>query len=117
MFSIASSSLFGQDAVNRRPAYAESSRNRACRLTARVHALGQSGFGFIECLRSSDVLPTRATRLAGSGAAFPAQFKFEFRKTREYACDHSTRCVRRIYAFLHGVSGPSALGGPPRRTK
>jgi hypothetical protein len=63
MFSIAFSSLFGQDAVNRRPAYAESSRNRACRLTARVHALGQSGFGFVECLRSSDVLPACPTRL------------------------------------------------------
>jgi hypothetical protein len=46
MFSIAFSSLFGEDAVNRRPAHVEGVSNRARRLTASsVHPLRQSGFG------------------------------------------------------------------------
>ncbi|MDT5172207.1 MAG: hypothetical protein QOD02_5585, partial [Mycobacterium sp.] len=44
MFSITFSSLFGQDAVNRRPAYAESAGNRARRFAACVHPHCQSGF-------------------------------------------------------------------------
>jgi hypothetical protein len=45
MFSIAFTSLFGEDAVNRRPAYAESGRDGAGRFTAGVHPLRQSGVG------------------------------------------------------------------------
>jgi hypothetical protein len=56
MFSIAFSSLFGQDAVNRRPAYAESSRNRARRLTARVHAPRQTRPFDLSSALSLDVL-------------------------------------------------------------
>src|ERR1700756_1981808 len=44
MFSIAVTPLFGQDAVNRRPAYAESGRNGAGRFTADVHPLRRSSF-------------------------------------------------------------------------
>ena len=39
MFSIAFSSLFGQDAVHRRPAHAEGVGNRARRFAACVHPL------------------------------------------------------------------------------
>jgi hypothetical protein len=59
MFSIAFSSLFGQDAVNRGPAYAESSRNRARRLTAGMHAPCQPDLSFAECLWTTNCLPTR----------------------------------------------------------
>ena len=61
MFSIAFSSLFGQDPVYRRPAHAESVGNRARRLAACVHPHGQSGFLLVKRLGSSDVLTASPT--------------------------------------------------------
>ena len=77
MFSIAFSSVFGQDAVNRCPARAESRRNRARRLTACVHPLGQRSVLLIRRLGPTDVLPTRATRLAGRCAALSPEFQLK----------------------------------------
>jgi hypothetical protein len=53
MFSIAFSSLFGQDAVYRRPAHAKGVGNSAGRLTACVHPLRQSSFRRVERLAAS----------------------------------------------------------------
>jgi len=52
MFSIAFSSLSGQDSVYRRPAHAEGMGKRARWLAASVHPLRQSGFGLVERLHS-----------------------------------------------------------------
>jgi hypothetical protein len=77
MFSIASSSLFGQDAVNRRPAYAECCGYRARRFAAGVHALRQSSLLLIKHLGPSDVLPACPTCLACRCPAFPTKFQFK----------------------------------------
>ena len=68
MFSIAFSSLFGQDAVHRRPAHAESGRNRARRLTAGVHALRQSWLCFASSALGRPMCCPR-TRRASRAAA------------------------------------------------
>ena len=65
--------VISKNPVDGRTPDSKCGRDGARRLTAGVHPLRQSGFGFIESLRSSDVLPARATRPTGSGAAFPAK--------------------------------------------
>jgi hypothetical protein len=77
MFSIAFTSLFGQDAVYRRPAHAECSGNGARRFAACMHPQGQSSFLLIKRLRSSDVLPPCPTRLACGCTAFPTKLKLK----------------------------------------
>lgn len=100
MFSIAFSSLFSQDAVNRRPASAESSRNRVCRLTARLHPLRQSGFLSIKRLGPTDLLAPCPTCLACRCTSFPTEFKLKLGEAGEYSGDHTTGRVheRSIHA-------------------
>ena len=99
MFSSAFSSLFGQDAVNRRPAYAERSRNRARRLTARVHALSQSRFRLIKRPGTPNVLPACPTRLACGSTPFAAQLKFKLGQAGQYSGNHSACGVGRVDAL------------------
>jgi hypothetical protein len=72
MFSIAFSSLFGQDAVNRRPAYAEGVDNRARRFTAPVHPPSQRSVLLIKSLGPTDVLPACPPCFSCRCPAFPA---------------------------------------------
>ena len=72
MFSIAFSSLFGQDSVYRRTAHAEGVGNRARRFAACVHPLRQSRLLLVKHLGASDVLPSRPTCLPCRCTAFAA---------------------------------------------
>src|SRR5262245_57749771 len=99
MFSIAFSSLFGQDAVHRRPTHAESSRNRARRLTISIHPLRQSSFLLVERLGPTDVLAACPTRFPRRTMAFAAQFKFKLSQAGEHASHHAACGVRRVDAL------------------
>jgi hypothetical protein len=68
MFSIAFSSLFGQDALNRRPAHAESVGNRARRLIISVHPLRQSSFRLVVCTQSRRYFWALAPRMSWNRA-------------------------------------------------
>ena len=84
MFSIAFSSLFGQDSVYRRPAHAEGVGNGARRLSISVHPLRQSSFLLVKRRGSSDVLAPCPTRLPCRCSAFTAEFKFKLGKAGEH---------------------------------
>ena len=64
--------LLGQHPVHRGTTHSQRRGNRARRLTVGVHPLRQSSLLLVKRLGSSDVLAACPTRLAGSGAAFPA---------------------------------------------
>jgi hypothetical protein len=99
MFSIAFSSLFGQDAAHRRPADAESGRNRARRLTSSVHPLRQGSVLLIKRLGPSDVLPACPTCHLCRCTAFPAKLHFKFGQAGKHYGDHAACGVGRIDGF------------------
>jgi hypothetical protein len=72
MFSIASSSLFSQDAVHRRPAHAEGVGNRARRLTISVHPLRQSRLLLVKHRAWRHYERTRTARLPACQRWWPA---------------------------------------------
>jgi hypothetical protein len=74
-------SIFGKHSVYRCPAQAEALEIQTRRLSACMHPLRQSGFGLVECIRSSDVLSPRPTCLACRCAAAAARLKFKLCQT------------------------------------
>jgi hypothetical protein len=115
ILSIAFSSLFGQDPVHRRPAHAEGVGDRARRLTISVHPLRQSSLLLVKRLGSSDVLAACPTRFPRRTTPFAAQLQLQLGQTRKYACDHPTRCVRRIDAFPQRPKDDTPLTQIPNR--
>jgi hypothetical protein len=99
MFSIAFSSLFGQDAVHRRPAHAESRRNRARRFAACMHPYGQTGFFLVKRLGSTDGLPPCPTR---------------FSKALSSPSWRTTRAWYAVIRLRHAGSSFSAISAAPR---
>jgi hypothetical protein len=54
-----------------------------------MHPVSHLNLGFVECLRTADVLAACTTRLADRCAVFPTEFKFEFSETGQYASHHA----------------------------
>ena len=77
MFSIACTSLFGQDAVHRCPAHAEGVGNRARGFAAGMHPLRQGSVLLIKRLGPTYVLPTCPPCLPCRCAAFPPEFQLK----------------------------------------
>ncbi len=87
----------------------------ACRFTASVHPLRQSGFRLVERLWSSDRLTACPARVTSRCTTFPAQLKLQLHEAGEYASHHAIsrancqtahRPGRSRHNYSHRPSGP-----------
>ena len=108
MFSIAFGSL-SQHAIHRRPADAESGRNRARRFTAGVHPLRKSGFLCVEDFGPPNRLAACTTRLTGCRPMLAPQFQFKLSKTGQDARHHPAGRVSGVDPFAERTQHDPAL--------
>jgi hypothetical protein len=98
MFSVAFSSLLGQEAVHRRSARALGAGDCARWFAACAHPQGQSGF-LVKRLGSSDVLHSCPPRFLCHCTALTAQLKLKLCQAGEYPGTIRARCVRSVDPF------------------